>query len=192
MKSRISTILIIVVLILFSSFIIMRELFWRFDAKLDLLLKIPIRTADSKEHTLFIHETSTSQVDTVRRQFVDLKTGVTKVSLWIDNSLDTTHFSIIGRYYSEVRDLALSNDSSTQALLIPNTEHGMPTGWGELIYLKADGSLIHSELVTPHIGDADKDGRLEVYDPRANTYSKLNPATGTWVKVDIKIDTTRK
>ena len=170
----------------------MRELFWRFDSHLDLQLSIPIRTADTKLHTLRIHQTSESAVDTARRTFVDMKKGVTNVSMWIDESGDTTHFTIAGRYYSEVRQVVLSIDSSTQAFLVPNTEHGMPTGWGELVYLKADGSIVHSEMITPYIGDADKDGRLEIYDPRTNTFSRLDPETGRWVTVEIKLDSLKK
>jgi hypothetical protein len=192
MKSRTSSIIGIILLFILSSLIIMWELFWRFDSHLDLTLSIPIRSADTKLHTLRIHQTSESSVDTSRRTFVDIKKGITHVSMWMEGSIDTTHFTCVGRYYSEVREVVLSIDSSTQAFLVPNTEHGMPTGWGELVYLKANDSIVHSEFVTPYIGDADKDGRLEIYDPVNNTFSRLDPETGKWVRVEIDLTKVKK
>ncbi len=114
-----------------------------------------------------------------------MKNGITNVAVWFDGINDTLRFSIRGRYYSEMRLMHISTDSSTQIYLVPNTEHGMPTGWGELIYCSSDSTMAHTTIVSPNVSDFDKDGTLEIYDPVTNEYSQLDTRTGSWVPVPL-------
>lgn len=163
----------------------MRELFWRYESSLDLMFSVPVRSAAGALVTLKIRQQSSSPVDTLLHEFKDIRRGITNVTSWIEGANDSIHFSIRGRYYSEARNIHISLDSSNQAFLVPNTEHGMPNGWGELIYLIPNGSLGHTQIVTPNINDYDHDGILEVYDPYTNAYTRLDPATGKWVAVAL-------
>jgi hypothetical protein len=163
----------------------MRELFWRYNSSLDISFSIPIRTQSGEIKAMKIRQRSNSPVDTIQHEFKDIRNGITHVTAWIEGTNDSIHFDIKGRYYSEARDIHISLDSSTQTFLIPNTEHGMPNGWGELIYLTPNGSLWHIQVVTPNIGDFDQDGVLEIFDPFANAYARLDPASGKWVTIEL-------
>lgn len=181
-----STTLLVAIATVLGIVLVARELFWRFDAKLDLSRQATIRTSDGSAYTLNIHQRSESPVDTVRRVFKQVRDGRTDVALWLDGSSDTLHTSIMGRYYSEIRGFRIATDSSMQVFLVPNTEHALPTGWGELIFIKPDGNLASVHLMAMNVGDVDEDHILEVYDPERNVFTRLDPATGTWVPVEVK------
>lgn len=180
-----STAVVVTIAVVLGALLLSRELFWRFDENLDLRRVATITDSHGTPHQLHIHQVSDSPVDTVRRTFKDVRKGHTYVKLWIEGSADTLHTSIVGRYYSEIRGFRIATDSSTQIFLVPNTEHGLPTGWGQVVYFKPDGRLAHIQLMAMNVGDVDEDRILEVFDPNRNTFTRLDPATGTWVPVTI-------
>lgn len=178
----------ILIVCIVGSLLIMRELSWRFEPSLNLTQKIELRDSSGKKRLLVIKQQSDSPVDIQRHMYQNLQSGITNVSAWLEGSVDTTRFAIKGRYYSEVRPLFISIDSSTQAFLIPNTEHGMPNGWGELVFITPSDTLGHFQVISPNINDYDRDGRFEVYDPYVNKYGRLDPAQGKFISID-NIDT---
>jgi hypothetical protein len=190
MQVKVSTAVTIIVVCIVGSLLIMRELSWRFEPSLDLTQKIELRDSSGKERVLIIHQQSDSPVDIERHMYQNLQSGITYVSAWLEGSSDTTRFTIKGRYYSEVRPLFISIDSSTQAFLIPNTEHGMPNGWGELLFITPADTLGHFQVISPNINDYDRDGRFEVYDPYVNEYGRLDPTEGKFIPIK-DIDTTK-
>ncbi len=180
-----STAVVVTIAVVLGALLLSRELFWRFDDSLDLHSVKSITDGGGTSRLLHIHQRSDSRVDTVRRTFKDVRDGKTDVRLWIEGSADTLRTSITGRYYSEIRTFRIATDSSTQAFLVPNTEHGLPTGWGQVVYFKPDGRLAHIQLMAMNVGDVDEDRILEVFDANRNTFTRLDPATGTWVPVTI-------
>jgi hypothetical protein len=147
MKLRANSTTVVVALAVIICFVLVaRELFWRFDDHLDLHAAVTITGSDGTSRLLHIHQVSDSPVDTVRRQFKDIRHGHTDVRLWLDGSTDTLKTSIKGRYFSEIRSFRIATDSSTQIFLVPNTEHALPTGWGEVIFLMPSGKLAHTPL----------------------------------------------
>jgi hypothetical protein len=180
-----STTLVVTLAVIVCAVLIAREIFWRFEDSLDLHTVISIAGSEGSDRLLHIHQVSDSPVDTVRREFKDIRHGHTDVTLWIEGSADTLHTSISGRYYSEIRTFRISTDSSTQVFLVPNTEHGLPTGWGELVFLTPSGKLSHVHLMAMNVGDVDEDRILEVYDPQRDVFTRLDPATGSWVPVVV-------
>lgn len=190
MQVKVSTAVTIIIVCIVGSLLIMRELSWRFEPSLNLTQKIELRDTSGKKRLLIIHQQSDSPVDLERHMFENMQKGITNVSAWLEGSSDTTRFTIKGRYYSEVRPLFISIDSSTQAFLIPNTEHGMPNGWGELVFITSADRVGHFQVISPNINDYDRDGRFEVYDPYVNKYGRLDPAQDKFIPVD-NIDTTK-
>ena len=186
MNTRTKNILYIVVPIILAVWLLGYEFIWRFDSKLDLLRSIPIITHSGVKRTLYIHQQSNSSVDTIRRVFSEVKNGKTYCSLWLDGSTDTLHTEATGRYFSEFRPVRLATDTSVQVILIPNTEHGLPTGWGEMVYLTPDDSLHVIQLINSNIADLDNDGRLELYDRSQQSWAKLDLLTRQWVAVPVK------
>lgn len=182
-----STAVLVTIAVIICAVLISRELFWRFDDALDLHSVITIAGSDGVSRQLHIHQKSDSPVDTVRRQFKDIRHGKTEASLWLDGSNDTIRTSIAGRYFSEIRTIRLATDTSTQIFLVPNTEHALPTAWGEIIYLTTAGKLANVHLMAMNVGDVDEDHILEVYDPKRDEFTRLDPATGTWVPVTVSV-----
>jgi hypothetical protein len=180
-----STTLVVTLAVILCAVLVARELFWRFDDSLDLDAVTTIAGSDGSNRLLHIHQDSDSPVDTIRREFRDIRHGRTNVALWIDGSTDTMRTYIMGRYFSEVRSFRIATDASTQVFLVPNTEHGLPTAWGELVYLTPAGKLAHIHLMAMNVGDVDEDHILEVYDPKRDVFTRLDPATGTWVPVAV-------
>lgn len=190
MQVKVSTAITVIIVCIVGSLLLMRELSWRFEPSLSMTKKITLRNSSGSSKVLFIHQRSDSPVDTNRHMFQDIQNGITHVAAWLEGSSDTVRFTINGRYYSEVRSLFISVDSSTQAFLVPNTEHGMPNGWGELVFIANADSLGHFQVISPNINDYDRDGRFEVFDPYVNQYGRLDPTQGKFIPVD-NIDTTK-
>lgn len=180
-----STTFAVALAIVIGAVLVSRELFWRFEPRLELHQEAAITGTDGSQHLLHIRQQSDSPVDTVRREFKDIRHGRTEVMLWLDGSTDTVRTAIVGRYYSEVRTFRIATDSSTQVFLVPNTEHGLPTGWGELVFMRPDGKLSHLHLLAMNVGDVDEDQILEVYDPKRDVFTRLDPATASWTPVTV-------
>lgn len=181
-----STSVLVAVAVILSAILVSRELWWRFDPALDIHNTAAITDSHGNEHILHIRQRSDSPVDTVRREFEDIRHGKTEAMLWLEGSQDTLRASINGRYYSEIRGFRIAADSSSQIFLVPNTEHGLPTGWGELVFIKPNGKLSSLHLMAMNVGDVDEDRWLEMYDPERNVFTRLDPSTGSWVPVSVK------
>ncbi len=192
MKTRISKkaqAAIYTVAALFFLFLIFgNEFFWRYDSKLHLLIRAKIRNKNRSEKTIVIQEKSDSPVDTSRREYKDIKHGKTLISIWLDDANSSNRqiisLSLAGKYISEARPVHLSNDSSTQLLLIPNTIQGMETGANKMIYLKNDSTFGLKEF-SGFIADVDKDGFEEVNIPDKG-WVKFDSETGEWLQGILK------
>ena len=167
-------------------FLLGHEVFGRFESKLDLTFRGKIECSGSRSLSVVIQQRSTSAVDTSRRDFADLKSGVTNVSIWIEGSLDTLRTSVIGRYFSDFRTIQISDDSSNQVLLIPNSTQGLPTGWVKILYLRNDSTLMLMDFANYFIGDVDKDGSEEVNIPSLGGWMRLDVTTGNWVAAKLR------
>ncbi len=165
--------------------VIAHEFWWRYDANLDVLERIEIADHAGNPRMLFIRQTSETKVDTARRTFADMKNGVTQCAIWLEGSRDTVRTTATGRYFSEFRTLKIATDSSLQAMLVPNSEHDLAPGWGDLVYLTPTDSVRLQQIINANIGDVDKDGAFELLDPHLG-WTKLEPSTGHWVSVTIR------
>src|SRR5579883_2095087 len=114
-----------------------------------------------------------------------MKNGKTYCSIWLDGGRDTIHTEATGRYFSELRPLIIAADSSTQVILIPNSEHDLPTGWGIMIYLTPTDSLRQIQIINSNIADMNRDGTFELFDKSQGKWTKLDPETGNWVATTI-------
>jgi hypothetical protein len=153
MKIKPSTAIIVLIVLLVSSFLLMRELSWRFEPSLDISQTFQLRDKNASYRLIHIRQQSDSPVDIERHMYQDMTKGVTYITMWLDGKTDTTRFTIKGRYYSEIRSLTIAIDSTTQAFLVPNTEHGMPNGWGELIYITPSDTIGHFQVIMIRTGD---------------------------------------
>jgi hypothetical protein len=184
-NQRLKQILYVIVPVAVGIWVIGHEFFWRYESHLDLTQTMSIADHAGKPRTLYIRQVSTSEVDTSRRTFTDMKNGVTNCSLWLEGSHDTLKTVAVGRYFSELRTFKIATDSSLQAMLVPNSEHGLAPGWGNLVYLTPTDSICLQQLINANIGDVDKDGAFELLDKQKG-WTKLETATGHWVPVAIK------
>ncbi len=162
------------------------EFFWRFENGFDRTTHIAIKNHSGAARQLIIRQTSTSTVDTIRRMFTDPRSATVHCAIWIEGTTDTIHTEAVGRYYTEFRPIPIATDSSIQVILIPNSEHDLPTGWGEMVYLDPKDSLRTMQIINTNITDIDKDGTFEVLDQVVHSWTKLDPATGKWVPVAVK------
>jgi hypothetical protein len=178
---------------LFFLFLIFgNELFWRYESNLNITIRAKIRDKNKSEKIIAIEEESDSPVDTSRREFKDIKRGITDVYIWIDNGTNfpdsskqqIIKLSLSGKYFTEARPVHLSNDSSTQLLLIPNTIQGMETGANKMIYLKSDSTFALKEF-SGFIADVDKDGSEEVNIPDKG-WMKFDPISGELIQALLK------
>jgi hypothetical protein len=174
--------------LLFLIFILGNEFFWRYDSKLDIVIRTSLRDSKMNQRRVIIRQISKSPVDTTRREYKDILHGRTDVVIWLDGSLDSLHLPLSGKYISEARPVHISSDSSSQIILIPNTLQGLPSGSNMIIYLKND-SLMLLEF-SAFIGDVDKDGNEEVNIPAEGGWVRLNTVTGGWVPAQLKTSQT--
>jgi hypothetical protein len=137
-----------------------------------------VLSADGREETITITQFSTSSTDTLRHEFPDRKRGT--VSVTISHSLDTIQFTAHGQYYSEFRKARFSSNSSTELLMVPNTEHGLGFGVGEVVFLKTDSTIGVIHLESRNVGDIDSDRVFEVFDPSQGVFTHLDRAKGVW------------
>ena len=184
-KKKVSRVLYIGISILFLIILIGTEFFWRFDPHLHILIHSSLRNNAQQLRSLTIIETSDSPVDTSRREFKDIKHGITKVAMYLEGSSDTINVSLLGKYISEGRAVHISSDSSTQIILIPNTIQGLPTGSNKIIYMKNDSTIALMEFAG-FINDIDKDGYEEVNIPKLGGWMRLNTQTGEWIPAQLK------
>ncbi|MBS1904127.1 MAG: hypothetical protein JSS75_10515 [Bacteroidetes bacterium] len=186
MNSRLKNALYVIVPLLVLVWVVGHEFFWRYES-LDLTERIQLADHAGRPCTLVVRQTSSTKVDTARRTFVDMKQGLTQCSIWLEGSRDTFHTTAEGRYFSEFRTLKIATDSSLQAMLIPNSEHGLAPGWGSLVYLTPTDSLRVLQIINANIGDVDKDGAFELLDTAVRSWTKLEPASGKWVPITVKV-----
>ena len=185
MPERAKKILYIVIPVIILVWLLGYEFFWRFESSLDTMQRLTITDHTGCAMTLFVHQQSNTSVDTNRRTFTDMKNGVTRCTIWLDGSHDTIHTEAIGRYFSEFRTLRITTDSSSQLMLIPNSEHDLPTGWGLMLYLTGD-TVKTMQIINAIIADMNHDGTFELFDKTQGAWTKLDPATGKWVAVAVK------
>jgi hypothetical protein len=185
-NSRIKNALYVIVPLLVTIWVVGHEFFWRYET-LDLTERIQLANHAGHPRMLVVRQTSDTKVDTARRTFVDMKQGLTQCSIWLEGSRDTFHTTAEGRYFSEFRTLKIATDSSLQAMLIPNSEHGLPPGWGNLVYLTPTDSIRVMQLINANIGDVDKDGAFELLDTSLRAWTKLDPSTGKWVPTVVNV-----
>jgi hypothetical protein len=183
---RIKNALYVIVPLIVIIWVVGHEFFWRYES-LDMTERIQLADHAGRPRTLVVHQTSDTKVDTARRTFVDMKKGLTQCWIWLEGSHDTIRTTAEGRYFSEFRTLKIATDSSLQAMLIPNSEHGLAPGWGNLIYLTPNDSLRVLQIINANIGDVDRDGAFELLDTTLRSWTKLEPASGKWVPITVKV-----
>jgi hypothetical protein len=186
MNSRLTKILYILIPAILLVWLLGYEFFWRYDHGLDMTRRVKIFSHTGEQKILVVRQRSEDRVDTVRRIFADLKQSKVTCDLWIEGSTDTIHTSATGRYFSELRPTRIASDASTQVMLIPNSEHDLPTGWGELVYLTPSDSLRITQVINANITDREKDGTLELFDKTQGAWTKLDPATGRWISIETR------
>ncbi len=184
-KKKVTRAIYIILSLLFLALLIGTEFIWRYDAHLNHTIKVALRNNSKSDRMLVIFEKSESPVDTARREFKDIRHGITDIMMWLEGYHDTIHLSLQGKYLSEGRSVHISSDSSTQIILIPNTIQGLPSGSNKIIYLKND-SVIALKEFSGFINDIDKDGKEEVNIPENGGWMRLNPATGEWTPAQLK------
>lgn len=185
MNSRLKKILFVLIPAAIIVWLLGYEFFWRYEHGFEMTRQIRMTSHSGAQKILFVQQHSTDAVDTVRRIFADLKNSKVSCTIWIEGSTDTIHTQAIGRYFSELRPTKISTDSSTQVVLIPNSEHDLPTGWGQLLYLTPNDSLRMTQIINANITDKDKDGILELFDKTQGAWTHLDPTTGNWVASEI-------
>jgi hypothetical protein len=186
MNSRLQKILYLVVPSVLIIWLLGYEFFGRYEQGFDMTRQIKITSHSGGQRIVFVQQHSTDPVDTIRRIFANLKNSKVSCTIWLDGSRDTIRTEAIGRYFSELRPTKISTDSSTQVVLIPNSEHDLPTGWGELLYLTPTDSLRMIQIINANITDKDKDGILELFDKTQGAWTHLDPATGNWMASQIQ------
>jgi hypothetical protein len=162
------------------------EFIWRFSPTLDVTQKLSITDHSGKQLTVFVRQHSNVSVDTIRRTFSDMRNGKTSCAIWLEGSADTIHTDATGRYFSEFRMLRIAIDSSSQLMLVPNSEHDLPTGWGLMLYLTPGDTVKSLQIINANIADMNHDGTFELFDKTQGTWTKFNPLDEKWVPVTVQ------
>ena len=186
MTEKIKKILYIVIPAAIVIWLLGYEFIWRFNSSLDMTQKLAITNHRGKQLAVFVRQHSNVSVDTIRRTFSDMRNGKTSCSIWLEGSLDTIRTEATGRYFSEFRTLRIAIDSSSQLMLIPNSEHDLPTGWGEMIFLTPTDSLRTMQIINANIADMNHDGTFELFDKMQGRWTKFDPASGMWLPVTVQ------
>ncbi|HYM19520.1 MAG TPA: hypothetical protein VEW28_00785, partial [Candidatus Kapabacteria bacterium] len=122
MSNRFRNILYIVITAVLLVWLLGYEFVWRFKVSLDVTQKLSITDHNAKQLNVFVRQHSSVAVDTTRRTFSDMRNGKTYCTIWLEGSQDTIRTEATGRYFSEFRTLRIATDSSSQLMLIPNSE----------------------------------------------------------------------
>jgi hypothetical protein len=190
-KSQVKIVLYSTFALVVLALMMMREFVWRYQSPFSLRIKATLSNgADTANIT--VYEYTGSSVDTVRSEFKDSRSGVTKVMIVNREKNDSLYFIAHGHYYSNSVPITFSTDRARELLLIPNTEQGLALGVGELIYLDTAGQLSAIHVQSPNVGDVDSDGVFEIYDMSVRKFLHLDRAEHKWnVALQVNHDATK-